>query len=321
MESNRTLSVYESAVISAIAPAIAVFFSNPFDVAKVRMQLQGENQAVGRAYKHSFDCIYKMGSQEGFHALYKGIVPAVFREASKNLFRIGMFEPILNTIHNPNSGTSAPAWKRMVVGCLCGAMGALSCNPFELAKTRLQSSVKSVAGAKVGFQHGYTGLWDALRSIVKRDGFSGLYRGSTMSMTRSLVGSGSNMTIYSLTKESMLRRGYADVAWVDTGCGFFSAFWSVICMNPIDTLRTRYYNQPTFPDGRGQLYSSGFDAFRKVTKAEGYSALYKGFVSHFLRIGPHFALSFCFIGILRRQYWAYQDYRENRSSIKRLSLN
>jgi hypothetical protein len=30
-------------------------------------------------------------------------------------------------------------WKRMVAGGISGAMGALSCNPFELIKTRSQA--------------------------------------------------------------------------------------------------------------------------------------------------------------------------------------
>ncbi|ORY00080.1 mitochondrial carrier [Basidiobolus meristosporus CBS 931.73] len=254
--------------------------------------------------------MWKIWNNEGFKALYKGITPAVYREGSKNIFRIGMFDPLLNAVHDPNCGVTAPTWKRVIVGSICGAMGAVSCNPFELAKTRLQAAVKSSGAAHVGYQHGYSGLSDALVSVIKRDGIVGLYRGSMMSMARSLVGSGANMSTYSLSKEYMLRKGYEDSAWVDIVCGFYSAFWSVLCMNPIDTLRTRLYNQPTSQDGSGLLYANGLDAFKKVTSSEGYGALYKGFVTHFLRIGPHFALSFCFVGILRRAIFTYKDSKE-----------
>lgn len=78
----------------------------------------------------------------------------------------------------------------------------------------------------------------------------------------------------------------------------FSTNFSV-AMNPIDVLRTRYYNQP-WKDGVGVLYKSGWDAANTVVHNEGWLALYKGFTTHFLRIGPHFCLTFVFLGILRR---------------------
>ena len=58
-------------------------------------------------------------------------------------------------------------------------------------------------------------------------------------------------------------------------------------MNPVDVLRTRYYNQQ-YINSVGVLYSSGWDCAKKVVANEGLSAFYKGFVTHFLRIGPHF---------------------------------
>jgi hypothetical protein len=50
-----------------------------------------------------------------------------------------MFDPIMNSIHDPKKG-SAPGWKRVLAGSLCGVMGAVSCNPFELVKTRFKSA-------------------------------------------------------------------------------------------------------------------------------------------------------------------------------------
>lgn len=46
-----------------------------------------------------------------------------------------MYDPIMNVLHDSRNG-KAPGWKRVLAGSLCGVMGALSCNPFELVKTR-----------------------------------------------------------------------------------------------------------------------------------------------------------------------------------------
>jgi Mitochondrial carrier protein len=61
-----------------------------------------------------------------------------------------------------------------------------------------------------------------------------------------------------------------------------------------------YYNQTYDVNSRGVLYTSGMDAFKKLTATEGMKAFYKGFLTHFLRIGPHFCLTFVFLGVLKR---------------------
>jgi hypothetical protein len=100
------------------------------------LQLQ-ENQ---RVYKTTFDAMAKIYRNEGLHGLYKGLIPAIFREGTKNLFCIGLFDSIMDRIH-PTSKYNypAPIWKRLLGGATTGAMGAIACNPFELIKTRMQA--------------------------------------------------------------------------------------------------------------------------------------------------------------------------------------
>jgi solute carrier family 25 protein 34/35 len=277
---------FEGFLISALAPAIAVVFTNPFDTVKVRLQLQGQagNTPAKIKYLGTTDAITKIFKNEGIKGLQKGLTPAILREGSKNFFRIGMFDPIMSILHNPKDGR-APGWKRALAGSLCGVMGALSCNPFELVKTRLQSAAKVNA---VGHQYQYTGTWSALKSIYKADGMAGLYRGSTLSIGRSVIGSGANLASFSLMKEYFLvELKWKDTAVLDMICGLSSGAVSVIFMNPIDVIRTRFYNQP-YKNGKGELYSSGADAIKKIFRNEGPKAFYKGITTHFLRIGPHF---------------------------------
>ena len=128
----------------------------------------------------------------------------------------------------------------------------------------------------------------------------GLYRGSTLSIFRSILGSGSNLATYSLLKEHLiLSRGWSDAIYLDVICGLSSGVVSCIFMNPVDVARTRYYNQK-YVDGKGVTYSSGLHAAKAILKKEGALAFYTGFTSHFLRIGPHFILTFLFLGVLRR---------------------
>jgi solute carrier family 25 protein 34/35 len=140
-------------------------------------------------------------------------------------------------------------------------------------------------------------------------------------MGRSIVGSGTNLASFTMLKEYlMIKRNWVDNAFLDIVGGLGSAVISVICMNPVDVVRTRYYNQ-TYVNGVGELYKSGGQALTCIFKEEGPSAFYKGLTTHFLRIGPHFCLTFLFLGIFRRQINEYYDFRDRRESFTHYDQN
>ncbi|KAJ3218688.1 hypothetical protein HDU67_004470 [Dinochytrium kinnereticum] len=305
----RAIGSVEKFAISAMSPALAVIFTNPFDTAKVRLQLQGQRLKQAKSagtsealvYKNTFDTLFKIAKNEGLAGLQKGLTPAIWREGSKNLFRIGMYDPIMSVMHDSSKG-SAPGWKRMIAGSLCGVMGAFSCNPFELVKTRLQSA--AAKGLAVGHQHQYKGVIDALIQIVRADGIAGLYRGSVLSMGRSVVGSGTNLASFSMMKEYLiLKRSWKDDWVLDLVAGLGSGVISCIAMNPIDVVRTRYYNQP-YENGVGLIYKSGFDAVR--SQAFVYVNFFKDFKD----------LTFVFLGVFRRNLITTYDYLDISDSFK-----
>jgi|1048.fasta_scaffold130011_1 hypothetical protein len=116
---SRQMTQMSNFTISALAPVFAVIFTNPFDTAKVRLQLQGQNKTDIKEYKNSFDAIRKIFVNEGVKGLQKGLTPAMLREGSKNFFRIGLFEPILDLMHDKSIEGHVPGWKRVLAGSLC----------------------------------------------------------------------------------------------------------------------------------------------------------------------------------------------------------
>eukprot|EP00960_Hanusia_phi_P042061 755290-Hanusia_phi.AAC.1 len=199
----------------------AAVFTNPFDVAKVRMQLQvsdgmqgkvgsdaleqGEASSGGKKlYKNVFDCISKTLQSEvlpkapilrpdaaqGIEGTQRGLTAAIIREGSKNFFRIGLFEPVLDQLHGTEHRT-APVWKRLVAGGISGAVGAMICNPIEIAS--------SVAVSSVGYQgYKYKGFIDSFRVITKQEGAAALWLGTGISTIRSILATSANMTVNSI---------------------------------------------------------------------------------------------------------------------------
>ncbi|KAL0491039.1 mitochondrial 2-oxoglutarate/malate carrier [Acrasis kona] len=280
-------------LFSTTAPMFAVVLTNPFDTCKVRLQLQGQN--AEKVYSNTADAFVKIFKAEGITGLQKGLTPAFLREGSKNFFRIGFYDPLISIVHKDN--TPAPIYKRLAVGMVTGGLGALSCNPFELVKTRMQASAnKSIA---VGHQHTYNGVFPAIRDITKKEGFLGLYKGSGMSFVRSMIASGLNLSIYTSCRDYLLKNNITkNNSFTDASCSLFSSFFSCLCTNPIDVVRTRIYNQKM--SAGGMQYKNGIDAATKIIQHEGVRALGKGFLTSWIRMGPHFTLTFVFYEQMKR---------------------
>ena len=227
------------------------------------------------------DALRKVCKEEGLlPGLYRGLPVAMVREASKNMFRIGMFFPILRAMHDDKDGP-APAWKRFLAGTCTGALGAVASNPFDLVKTRLQ--VPAAVSE-------YSGMRQCMKSIYKTEGFGTFYRGMGASVTRDMLGSSVNLTVQSLVAEWFVSNHVLTPGSPVLGAisGVCSAAAAVAVMQPIDTSRAYVYLKPG-------VHKDVIQAAKFIVKNEGPWKLYKGSRAHFLRTAPHYALMFAIL--------------------------
>jgi solute carrier family 25 protein 34/35 len=216
-----------------------------------------------------------------------------------------------------------PLWKRVIAGAVSGALGALACNPAELIKTRMQCYAGTASkGPVIGTQHHYNGLIDAFTSVVRNEGFLALYKGAGMSMLRSTLGSGSNLASYSWLRENLMQSGVLPDNWLtDATCSMLSSFITAIVMNPVDVIRTRVYNNsnakacPTIITTKG----GPMGLLLHVVRTEGVAALFKGWFASFIRLGPHFTLTFVFFEQFKRVAHHHQERVANKSHEKLLN--
>ena len=79
-------------VIAGVAAVGAGFFSNPLEVLKTRMQLQGELRAKGQYavhYRNIFHATYSIVKHDGVLSLQKGLSPALWVQFIMNGVRLG----------------------------------------------------------------------------------------------------------------------------------------------------------------------------------------------------------------------------------------
>ncbi len=99
---------------------------------------------------------------------------------------VGFYEPIrkgLNSVvgRDPKEQMFATA---ITAGAMSGIIGATLGNPLYLIKARMQAYSPALP---VGAQHYYTSSFNALASVVRKEGARGLSRGVTAAMLRTAM--------------------------------------------------------------------------------------------------------------------------------------
>ena len=124
-------------ICGAIASSAAECATLPIDLLKVRFQLaNGTQSAVG--------AVTALVRTEGVGALFKGITPAICRQASYQSVRMGIYEPMRNAVCGKDS--EPKLWQMFLAGGLAGAIGVFIASPFDLIKVRKQAGLLESVG-------------------------------------------------------------------------------------------------------------------------------------------------------------------------------
>jgi solute carrier family 25 protein 34/35 len=81
--------------LGALAAVCAACFTNPLEVAKTRMQLQGELKGKGNYtvyYKNTFHALYTIAKYDGIRRIQSGLAPALGYQISMNGTRLGSYQ-------------------------------------------------------------------------------------------------------------------------------------------------------------------------------------------------------------------------------------
>ncbi|XP_061075348.1 solute carrier family 25 member 34 isoform X3 [Conger conger] len=115
--------------LGALACCGACVFTNPLEVVKTRLQLQGELRARGsyqRHYRGVLQALWVVGRTDGLRGLQKGLSAGLLYQAVMNGVRLGFY-----SYAEAASFTSAPGGS-LLAGATAGALGAFIASPAYL---------------------------------------------------------------------------------------------------------------------------------------------------------------------------------------------
>eukprot|EP01122_Echinamoeba_exundans_P003240 TRINITY_DN1336_c0_g1_i1.p1 TRINITY_DN1336_c0_g1~~TRINITY_DN1336_c0_g1_i1.p1 ORF type:complete len:289 (+),score=30.46 TRINITY_DN1336_c0_g1_i1:465-1331(+) len=162
-----------------------------------------------------------------------------------------------------------------------GMLGALMTCPLEVVKTRLQARGNK-SSLEQRFRFGL-GTYNALRTLLREEGFKGLYRGLGPNLVGVIPSRAIYFFSYGTTKE-WLSTSFSHLPGTTVSflAGVVAGVAVVTTTQPIWLVKTRMQLQSSKESNR--MYSNSFDAVRKIYKTEGLRAFYRGMSASYLGI-------------------------------------
>lgn len=188
----------------------AILVVTPSEVCKVRMMgqyhsLMDPAQMKHRKYTNVVQTAYTIVREEGFGALYKGVVPTMLRQGCNQMVNFTAYNWIKKQVMEFQQTDQLQHWQSLLIGGFSGGMGPLVNNPLDVVKTRLQKQV-----IKPGQEPKYKGLGQSIVIIAKEEGPLALWKGITPRLLRIMPGQAITFMTYEAVSKQMNRMGWFD---------------------------------------------------------------------------------------------------------------
>ncbi|KAI9008111.1 mitochondrial carrier domain-containing protein [Gaertneriomyces semiglobifer] len=166
-----------------------VVFTNPLEIVKIRLQVQGE------AAKNAVEAIPRQSAahivrQLGLFGLYKGAAACLLRDIPFSGIYFPTYAHLKKSMFDEGkNGKRLNALELLAAGALAGMPAAYLVTPADVIKTRLQ------VAARKG-ETTYTGLSDAFVKILREEGPRAFFKGGVARVLRSSPQFGVTLATY-----------------------------------------------------------------------------------------------------------------------------
>ncbi|GFQ07818.1 folate transporter 1 chloroplastic [Phtheirospermum japonicum] len=283
---------WENAAAGSAAGLATVTFTHPLDVVRTRFQVNDGRLSNLPTYKNTPHALFTIARTEGFRGLYAGFFPAVLGSTiSWGLYFY--FYSIAKQRYSRSRDELSPGL-HLAAAAEAGGLVCLCTNPIWLVKTRMQLQTPQQARP-------YSGFHDALRTILKEEGWRSLYKGLGPGLF--LVTHGAiqftayeelrKMLINFRTEEYERNSNIADNSLdsIDYAVlGASSKLAAVGLTYPSQVIRARLQQRPNI-EGIPR-YMDSLHVVKETLRFEGVRGFYKGITANVLKNAPAASVTF-----------------------------
>ncbi|KAL0078037.1 mitochondrial carrier domain-containing protein [Phycomyces blakesleeanus] len=290
------------AIGGALSGMTACVMLQPLDLIKTRLQQQRQDHlAFLREAKKKglliapqnstiYSTVRDIVSSNGFGGLWRGTIPTIIRNVPGSALYFLALSEIRQLLEKrrpswqkyvypkQSSTKNQTQWENLVSGATArGAVGYIMM-PITVVKVRYESNF-----------YNYRNISDAFGSIIKNDGFRGLFAGYGATFIRDAPFAGIYLFFYEQSKawsKTFAKKKNIEIPnmAINLGSGVVAGVAATCTTQPFDMLKTRMQLKPA-------LYKHLVQAARKVFKEEGLVGFFDGISVRLIRKPLNSAIS------------------------------
>ncbi|KAK1434110.1 hypothetical protein QVD17_11028 [Tagetes erecta] len=235
----------------------------PLDSIRVRQQ----SSPTGSA----FNILKNVAAKEGPLALYRGMAAPLASVTFQNAMVFQIYAILSRSFDSCTSSNEPPSYKGVALGGIgAGTLQSLMLSPIELIKIRLQLQTQ------IQNKQMERGPLSVAKSIIRTEGWRGMYRGLTITALRDAPSHGFYFWTYEFMREKLhpgCRKSGQESFNTMLFAGGLAGVASWVCCYPLDVVKTRIQAQT--PNSTVK-YTGIIDCFKKSVANDGYGVLFRG---------------------------------------------
>lgn len=191
-------------ICGGLAGITSVTSTYPLDIVRTRLSIQSASfKTLAKTEKlpgmvQTMKMMYK--NEGGIVGLYRGIIPTVAGVAPYVGLNFMVYESVRQYFTSP--GEKNPVWyRKLAAGAISGAIAQTCTYPFDVLRRRFQ--INTMSG--MGYQ--YKSIGDAITTIIRQEGFFGLYKGIAPNLLKVAPSMASSWLSFEMTRDFLVGLG------------------------------------------------------------------------------------------------------------------
>ena len=186
-EKDRSIRLHHEIIAGASAGSCQVIFTNPLEIVKIRLQVQGEvAKTLESAPRRSAMWIVR---NLGLVGLYKGASACLLRDVPFSAIYFPTYSHLKRDYFGESPTKPLGIFKLLTAGAIAGMPAAYLTTPCDVIKTRLQVEARKGEAT-------YTSLRHCARTIFQEEGIKAFFKGGPARILRSSPQFGFTLAAY-----------------------------------------------------------------------------------------------------------------------------